>query len=141
MSTESFSALDDKLESKADNGVSATRKAHLAESSAPYHVLEAHGVDLPHHDYAPEDAIAFPNTVEHDGETVSLFQDVHEEVDNPLDDATIVWTVCSLEDGEALLKDTESWSRREWVPVEELLAEASNYEPQWLDENEPRWGY
>ncbi len=145
--TDAFNdVLDPKVQSKADYGVSAKRKAMLSQCAAPLHVLDAKGVEVPHREYNPEDATEYPHTVECDGVTVHLHQNVKESsedvfgdfgaADEDTDDVT--WTVVDLTDGTVTLTVVGDWSTKREVPFEDF---DENYEPIYLSDGQPRWGY
>lgn len=145
------SGLTDGEASQATYSVDAERKAMLTNCNAPYHVLKAHGVEVPHREYNPENAHEMRTTRHFDnGTTINLYQNVKETTTNHFgdfgaaeddDDEKEGWSVHDLyygEDGdEILLKIPGPWTRRV-VTVEEFKA---NYEPLWLADGAPERGY
>jgi hypothetical protein len=166
--TGAFDDIDPKTESKADHGVSASRKVRLTSYEAPLFALAAHGIEVPHRDFDPEGSFEYPTTVhiwdgpdgwqtidptpyfDHTalGEvvTVHLHQDVREDMDDEFgvfgsledDDEDVVWTVVGLDDGTVNLTVVGDWGRRREVPYAEF---AEDYEPLHLTDGQPRWGY
>jgi len=143
-----FDDIDPRTESKAEYGVAASRKVELSNYGAPLCTLDAHGIDIPHRDFSPDQATAFPSThTFNDGTTVNLFQDVKEvddedeafgdfgAADDDVED--VIWTITSLEGDSIVMKVVGDWSRRE-VPKDEFT---DNYEPLWLDNGAPQIGY
>jgi len=134
MSSAFDDVLDPKTESKSDYGVSARRKAHLANYDASLDTLAAHGVEVPHKDFNPENEQEFPTTVHVEGAdgvvSVSLFQDVREDMDTGFgdinDDEDVIWTVVALDDGTVNLTVVGEWSQRREVPYKEF---ARDYDP------------
>jgi len=54
------------------------------------------------------------------------------------DEDDVIWTVVSLADETVTLTVVGDWSRRREVPFEEF---AKQYNPLYLTNGEPRWGY
>jgi len=146
--------LDPRTESQSDSGVSARRKVQLSHYEASLSTLAAHGVEVPHRDFSPEDAQAFPGTVvcpddSDDTTRVHLFQDVREIVEDSFGDFgaagedtnTVVWTVVGLDNGTVNLTVVGDWGRRRDVPVENF---AEAYDPITVETGQgpaPRYGY
>lgn len=138
--------IDPKTESKADYGPSAQRKAALQQATAPMHVLDAHGVDVPGQEFHPEDHREYPTTAEIDGVRVHLHQDVKERDDGvdafgdfgAAEDDDVIWTVVDLTDETVTLKVVGEWSKSREVPFGEF---AEEYEPLHLSDGQPQWGY
>jgi len=159
--------IDPSTESKAEYGVSASRKAMLSRCRAPLSVLNAHGIPTPGRefldDYRDERPITTTLTLSNDvdgerdnGRTrrVHLHQNVRERPDtdgfgdfgphDPSEEQT-VWTVVGLPDpdcdpNEATIRLTVvgDWSKRRSVPPEELL---DDYEPVTTVHGRPVFGY
>lgn len=141
--------LDPRTESKASHGVAASRKAELSKYEAPLSALDAHGIEVPHRTFKPEEATEYP-TDQHfdDGATVHLFQDVREQsnsdeafgdfgaAEDDTDD--VVWTVVDLTDGTVTLTVVGDWGKRREVAFEGFL---DDYEPLFLTNGAPRYGY
>lgn len=144
--------LDERTKGGADRGVAAKRKVRLCSYDATYEVLDAHGVDIPHREYADsEDMHEYPTTVTlDDGTTVSLFQDVVETADAFGDFGTadddvedVTWTVVDLMAETVTLKVVGDWGKSREVPFETF---ANEYEPvtvdvSGVDHAVPRFGY
>lgn len=148
MSSNAFSDVYD-TNSLHNGGPSAKRRLNLKEYDAPLWVLDKLGVDVPHRDFSPEDAFEYPTTVTIDGTTVSLFQDVKEDMDDVFgdlgsaedDEDDVVWTVSDLSDGTVNLMVVGEWSTRREVPYEEF---ANNYKPLTVTTDKgkiPKLGY
>jgi len=158
--------IDPSTESKAEYGVSASRKAMLSRCRAPLSVLNAHGIPTPGRefldDYRDERPITTTLTLSNDvdgerdnGRTrrVHLHQNVRERPDtdgfgdfgphDPSEEQT-VWTVVGLPDpdcsgdGTIRLTVVGDWSKRRSVPPEELL---DDYEPLTTVHRRPVFGY
>jgi len=149
MSSAFDDVLDPKTASKSNHGVSARRKAHLCEMDAPLDTLAHHGIEVPHKDFDPEQAEEFPTTVRCEGPddvvSVSLFQDVREDMDTGFGDIDtdedVIWTVVGLDDGTVNLTVVGEWSQRREVSYEEF---AEDYEPITVETpygEKPRYGY
>jgi len=141
--------LDPQLKGKADYGASAARKAMLSRIPVPNHLLAKIGIEVPHREYLDnaEDRVPRTTTVDLGGEKVHLHQDVREADDgdafgsfgaaeDDVDD--VVWTVVGLDDGVVDLTVVGEWSRRRHVPYEDFKNE---YEPLYLNDGQPQWGY
>jgi hypothetical protein len=141
--------IDKRLRNGASQGVPAKRKIKLSEMDAPLSLLDQLGIDVPHRDFSPEDAEAFPTsrTLE-GGTTIHLFQDVRESDDTAFgdfgasedsDDET-VWTVTDLSGDEIVMKVVGEWSKRT-VPVEDFEDEYEPITVETIRGEEPRLGY
>jgi len=146
--------IDPKTKTKAEYGVSAARKQMLSDIPVPNHVLAAAGVDIPHRTYlsSPEEAIERTTTARiedsDDNEVlVHLHQDVTEKMDDErfgnfgaVEDDTddVVWTVVGLDNGDVDLVVVGEWGKRRTVTYD---AFADNYNPQYLADGQPKWGY
>lgn len=131
------------------HGPDASRKAMLSDCAASLHVLASHGVEIPHREFLDdaEDAIEVTHSRElPDGDRIHLHQDVREVEDDDAfgdfgnttdEDDDVIWTIVGLDD-DIELTVVGDWSKRRHVPVEEFSAE---YEPLWLADGQPQWGY
>jgi len=152
--TDAFSeVLGERMEGKADRGVSARRKATLASYEAPYAALDKLGVEIPHRQFNTDAIREYPTTVTLDDEDgplrVSLHQDVRERDDEVFGDfgtaeedvADVTWTVVDLTEETVTLKVVGEWQKRREVPFSDFPAE---YEPITCAMPYtaiPRWGY
>lgn len=122
----------------------------VAKASVPEHILDAEGYNT-RHEFTPQDAHDYPTTVEVDGGmNVHLHQDVREvddedddfgdfgAVETEVDEDETIWTVVDLLDGTVTITVVGDWSRRRDVPFEDFTDE---YEPIYLEDGQPRWGY
>ena len=140
--------LDPKLKGKADYGASAARKALLSRIPVPNHVLDAHGVAVPHRTYLDDadDHRPLTTTAVIDDTCVHLHQDVREADDDSFgsfgaaegDVDDVVWTVVGLEDTTVDLVVVGEWGKRRHVPFDEF---SDTYEPLYLTDEQPQWGY
>jgi len=146
--------IDPKTKSKAEYGTPASRKQMLSDIPVPNHVLAANGIDVPHREYinSPDDAFTRTTTAcltDSNDETVRvhLHQDVKEDMDDDefgnfgsIEDDTedVVWTVVNLDNEEVQLVVVGEWGKRRTVSYETF---ADNYEPLYLADGQPRWGY
>lgn len=145
---ELIDSLDPKLKGKADYGASAARKAMLSRIPVPNHLLAKIGIEVPHREYLDdaEDRVPRTTTVELGDEKVHLHQDVREADDDAFgsfgaaeDDVDdVVWTVVGLDNGVVDLTVVGEWSKRRSVPYDEF---ADEYEPIYLTDGQPQWGY
>ncbi|TKX52760.1 hypothetical protein EXE43_21340 [Halorubrum sp. SS5] len=147
---ELIDSLDPKLKGKADYGASAARKAMLSRIPVPNHQLARIGIEVPHREYLDDadDRVTRKTTLRcEDGTRVHLHQDVREADDedtfgsfgaaeDDVDD--VIWTVVGLDDGTVDLTVVGEWSRRRHVPYDEF---ADEYEPLYLADGQPKWGY
>lgn len=145
--TESDDRLDSRTAGAAKQGVSAARKIELASYGAPLHVLQQYGIEVPHRTFNPEGSYTYPTTQTFDdGTKVHLHQNVREQNDGAFgsfgaakDDAEdVTWTVVDLCDGSVTITVVGDWSKRRNVPFEDFPDE---YEPIYLTNGEPQWGY
>jgi len=142
--------LDPKLKGKADYGASAARKAMLSRIPVPNHLLAKIGIDVPHREYLDDadDRVPRKTTLRcDDGTRVHLHQDVREADDedtfgsfgaaeDDVDD--VVWTVVNLDDGTVTMKVVGEWQKKREPTYEEF---ADEYEPLYLTDGQPQWGY
>ena len=150
---ELINSLDPALKGKADYGASAARKGLLSRAAAPNHVLAAHGVEVPHRTYLSDaddrvDRTTTAVITDSSGATVRvhLHQDVREADDDGFgsfgaaeeDTDDVIWTVVGLDDGVVDLTVVGEWSKRRSVPFDEF---ADDYEPIYLSDGQPRFGY
>lgn len=141
--------LDPKLKGKSTYGASAARKSLLSSIPVPNHLLASVGVAVPHRTYLDDAADRVPRRTTlrcDDGTTVHLHQDVRESDDDAFgsfgaaedDTDDVVWTVVGLDDGTVDLTVVGDWGKRRSVPYDEF---ADEYEPLWLEDGQPKWGY
>jgi len=146
------------------------RKNAIKEACVPPHVLDAVGFTDPCSSYHPENVREYPTTKEcvSEKETssdesstnssstmtsegsesvcVHLHQDVRENMVDSFGDFgavsedtdDVVWTVVDLTDGTVTLTVVGEWGKRRNVEYSEF---ADNYEPQYLADRQPKWGY
>lgn len=138
--------IDPTTEGKAKVKISAKRKAKLASIPTPLDTLDALGVYVGHKTFSPENATEFPTTATFEnGTRVHLHQEVCEDMDdgfgnfgNIEDDDDIIWTVVDLTDETVELTVPGDWGKRRHVDYSEF---AENYEPLFLADGQPQWGY
>jgi len=146
---ELIDSLSPKLKGKANYGASASRKAMLSRIPVPNHLLATIGIEVPHREYLDdaEDRVPRTTTVDLGGEKVHLHQDVREADDgdafgsfgaaeDDVDD--VVWTVVNLDDGTVTMKVVGEWQKKREPTYEEF---ADEYEPIYLTDGQPQWGY
>jgi len=138
-----------------NGGPSAKRRLNLREYDAPLSLLDKHGIDIPHREFHPEDSFEYPTTVVCEGQegtvTVSLFQDVVEDMDDSFgdfgavaddeEDEDVVWTVSDLTDGTVNLMVVGEWSKRREI---EYSTFADNYDVVTVETSRgevPQFGY
>jgi hypothetical protein len=142
-------SISQQLRNGASQGLPAKRKIKLSKMDASLSLLDQLGIDVPHRDFSPEDAEAFPTSRTLDGgTTIHLFQDVRESDDTAFgdfgasedsDDET-VWTITNLNDDEIVMKVVGEWSKRT-VPVEDFEDEYEPITVETIRGEEPRYGY
>jgi hypothetical protein len=139
-------AFADIIANTTKQGPDAERKARLTNVEVPYHLLAAHGIDVPGQTYHPERIEAEPTTITlPSGEMLHLHQDVREVDDEEFgdfgaidtSDEDVIWTVVGLKD-DIELTVVGDWSKRRYVTPEEFV---EDYEPCYLADGQPRWGY
>lgn len=138
--------LDTRTVGNTADGL-AKRRAKVAQYRGPAHRLDALGVDVPR-EFHPEDAHEYPTTkVCESGDNtvrVHLHQDVKEAHDDEFgaidafgDVDDVIWTVVDLIETVDLTV-VGDWGKRRSVPFDEF---AENYEPLYLADGQPAWGY
>ena len=115
--------------------------------------VAAHGVDVPHRTYLSDadnrvDRTTTAVITDSSGATVRvhLHQDVREDDDDDFgsfgaaedDTDDVIWTVVGLDSGVVDLTVVGEWSRRRTIKYEKF---AENYEPVYLNDGQPRFGY
>jgi len=152
---ESYHALSDQeKQNEAFAKMSAARKAALTELSAPHHVVQANGLDLPHRPLHTGETYETAHTAVCGSGTdkvrVHYCQDVREDfpdafgsfgaADDTEDD--VVWTAFDVGNDSVMMKVVGDWKDRREISHEEF---ARNYDPIVLETSEgeeiPQFGY
>lgn len=143
--------IDSATKNYGKRGSCDPRKAEIIrEANCPPHVLAELGMETPGNAYRPDQAREYPTTVVCESDTedvrVHLHQDVVEDMDNafgdlgPAEDDTddVVWTVVGLDNGTVDLTVVGDWGKRRSIEYSEF---AEDYEPQFLADGAPKFGY